>query len=73
MARLIKRLRAEPFAVAVGGETKWICGCGLSRNQPFCDGTHKTARDEATGSLCWYDSAGQRHETIDAFADIRHE
>ena len=32
----------EPFAVAVeGGKDYWWCACGLSKNQPFCDGSHK--------------------------------
>ncbi len=31
-----------PFAVEVkGGETYWWCACGLSREQPFCDGSHR--------------------------------
>lgn len=25
----------------VGGKTYFWCACGLSRNQPFCDGSHK--------------------------------
>lgn len=24
------------------GKTYWWCACGLSKNQPFCDGSHKT-------------------------------
>ncbi|MBM3643747.1 MAG: CDGSH iron-sulfur domain-containing protein [Alphaproteobacteria bacterium] len=23
------------------GKDYWWCSCGLSKNQPFCDGTHK--------------------------------
>ena len=23
------------------GDTKWWCACGLSKDQPFCDGSHK--------------------------------
>ena len=31
-----------PFAVVVeAGQTYWWCACGRSRNQPFCDGSHK--------------------------------
>ena len=41
MARLVKRMRTEPFQVTVGNETKYNCACGLSKNQPFCDGSHK--------------------------------
>ncbi|ACB32705.1 zinc finger CDGSH-type domain protein [Leptothrix cholodnii SP-6] len=31
-----------PFPVAVeAGKSYWWCACGQSRNQPFCDGSHK--------------------------------
>ena len=33
----------EPFAVQVeAGKTYAWCACGESKNQPFCDGAHKT-------------------------------
>jgi len=32
----------EPFEVAVkSGETKAFCMCGLSKNGPYCDGSHE--------------------------------
>lgn len=31
-----------PYGVAVeAGKSYWWCACGKSKNQPFCDGTHK--------------------------------
>ena len=31
-----------PIRVEVeAGKTYWWCTCGLSQNQPFCDGSHK--------------------------------
>jgi CDGSH-type Zn-finger protein len=32
----------HPFAVDVtAGKTYFWCACGLSKSQPFCDGSHK--------------------------------
>jgi CDGSH-type Zn-finger protein len=32
-----------PYPVQVeAGKTYWWCACGLSKKQPFCDGSHKT-------------------------------
>jgi CDGSH iron-sulfur domain-containing protein 3 len=32
-----------PIRVEVtAGQDIWWCSCGLSKNQPFCDGSHKT-------------------------------
>jgi len=35
--------QASPYAVEVEqGKNYWWCACGLSANQPFCDGSHKS-------------------------------
>lgn len=32
----------EPIPVQVSaGQSYWWCACGLSKSQPFCDGSHK--------------------------------
>jgi len=32
----------SPYEVTVeAGKSYWWCACGLSRRQPFCDGSHK--------------------------------
>ena len=62
----------EPIMVEVeSGKDYWWCACGLSKNQPFCDGSHKLTKPEEAGKLYWYDEAGKRHESTDAFSGIR--
>ena len=63
MARLVKKEDRGPLQVKVGNETKWICMCGLSNNQPFCDGSHKKTADEEVGKVYRYNLDGTRTET----------
>jgi methylamine---glutamate N-methyltransferase subunit C len=52
----------SPKAVELeSGKTYYFCSCGLSANQPFCDGSHKgsglapeafTAKKDGTAYLC---------------------
>ncbi len=71
MARIVKRTKTGPKEVEVpGGEPIYVCQCGLSRKQPFCDGTHKLTLDEQPGKLYQYDKSGRRKEIADTFGDI---
>lgn len=62
MARLVRKEANAPMAVNIGTETKWICMCGLSANQPFCDGSHKKTADEEAGKVYRYNKDGTRTE-----------
>jgi CDGSH-type Zn-finger protein len=61
MRRVIKSDK-QPFEVKPQEKSVWICMCGLSKNQPFCDGSHKTVTDEEDGKTYEYDTEGHRHE-----------
>ena len=65
------RASNTPFAVAVEqGKDYWWCACGQSKNQPFCDGSHKagavftpikyTAGESATVYFCGCKSSGNK-------------
>jgi CDGSH-type Zn-finger protein len=32
----------SPYVLDLTPGTYWWCACGRSKNQPFCDGSHKT-------------------------------
>ena len=41
MENLPKIVQKSPFVVDENGGKKAICSCGLSANNPYCDGSHK--------------------------------
>jgi CDGSH iron-sulfur domain-containing protein 3 len=60
MARLVEHERNKPYEIAEGTELPlYICACGLSKNKPFCDGSHKRTRDEEGSALYCYDDSGR--------------
>lgn len=62
MARIIEKSADGPMEVKVSGESKWICMCGLSKNQPFCDGSHRKTAGEEAGKVYKYLPDGTRIE-----------
>lgn len=68
----------SPYAVNVeAGKTYYWCACGRSKNQPFCDGSHKgtgfspvsfTAEKAEKVFLC-----GCKHSAKKPFCDGGHK
>jgi CDGSH iron-sulfur domain-containing protein 3 len=52
----------KPLEIKPQEKSVWICTCGLSKNQPYCDGSHKKVADEEDGKTYEYDSEGHRRE-----------
>ena len=71
MSRIVKRTATEPAAVIIDGKEKWLCRCGLSQNQPYCNGSHALAGSEEPGKLYWYDEDGGRHDAPGEFPGMR--
>ncbi|MBI4739729.1 CDGSH iron-sulfur domain-containing protein [Candidatus Woesearchaeota archaeon] len=61
MTRLVVYEEKRPKEVKVGQDSKWMCMCGLSKNLPFCDGSHKQCAGEEDGKLYKYEN-GKRME-----------
>jgi CDGSH-type Zn-finger protein len=60
MARMIRHERNLPYEVPEGTELPlYICACGLSKNKPFCDGSHRKTKDENAAETYVYDDAGR--------------
>jgi len=61
MARLVRLTATGPYKIEPqdfpqDGKSIFICSCGLSQKLPYCDGTHKSCRDEVAGTLYVYDA-----------------
>jgi CDGSH-type Zn-finger protein/acyl carrier protein len=61
MRRILKTAN-KPLEIKPQEKSVWICMCGLSKNQPYCDGSHKKVADEEDGKTYEYDSEGHRQE-----------
>jgi CDGSH-type Zn-finger protein len=61
MARLVVHTAKQPHPVTTPkGDTVYVCLCGLSKNYPLCDGSHRKAADEQDGVIYIYNQDGER-------------
>jgi CDGSH-type Zn-finger protein len=61
MRKIIKSAK-KPMEVKPQEKSVWVCMCGLSKNEPFCDGAHKKTADEEDSKTYEYDQEGMRRE-----------
>lgn len=58
MARLVKMSAKGP--VKVEQSPAFICACGLSKNAPYCDGSHKQTHDEDDSKTYLYEDGKRK-------------
>ena len=73
MARIVKHRRSGPYRIESAEFPLFICGCGLSRRPPYCDGAHKYCRWEEEGKTYTYDDQRQAAEIDETGLPELHE
>jgi CDGSH-type Zn-finger protein len=66
----------SPYGLDLEPGTYWWCACGLSKNQPFCDGSHQggpfTPLQVEIAEQGKYWLCGCKHSKNGAFCDGSH-
>ncbi len=71
MARLIRQDATGPVRIDPQDKPVFVCACGLTRNFPFYDGSHKHCKNESPDTLYTYDPKTHTilHQKPDSDAD----
>jgi len=60
MPRLVRFEADGPVRIDPQDKPVFVCGCGLTKNFPMCDGSHKACKSEENGTLYVYDAERER-------------
>ena len=68
MPRVVERSEQTPIPIQKSdlpaGDAVYFCRCGLSKNAPFCDGSHKKTLHEQSGKLYRYEERAGNLEPV---------
>jgi len=72
-----KIAQKAPYVLDLKAGTYWWCACGQSKNQPFCDGSHKGSAFEPVkfevAQAGQHAMCGCKHSAKKPFCDGSHK
>lgn len=60
MPRMIRHELKGPVKIDPQDKPVFVCGCGLTKTFPLCDGSHKGCVKEDDATLYTYDKANEK-------------
>lgn len=65
MTRVVIKEARAPMELKPQKKPVFICMCGLSKKQPFCDSSHLKTKDEKKGQVYQYNEKGEKIDSCE--------